>query len=122
MGYDVNVTVTSWVIPYLVGEAIGISGVQASTVGSSPLIDLVAIEGSLFSATWSMTVCVGSHCLTKTAVQWFPTVPTSIQFSQTNTFELAYVPAGPQHVTVTLSGNGMSSSGSTSVCVGSGGC
>ena len=122
--YNVRVSVTSWTVSALIVNEYGISAVNPSVDGQSTILDfgvLGGLSGPALQATYDMTVCVGSHCTSKSASVWFPTVPilNGGQLSVTNTFTIGYVPSGTYPVTATLQVGGSTvASGSSSICVG----
>jgi hypothetical protein len=126
--YDVTINVTSQEISLVVANYFSISGVQPA--GSSPaaILDLNAFGFSFgppaLNAQFEMTVCltnsVASHCTSKSANQWFPTVPfiNGATLTATNSFIVPSVPPGQYSIGVTLYQSGSSvASGSGSVTV-----
>lgn len=123
--FNVDVKVTSSEVPLVVATLFSINSVSGSTLGSATIVDWGGVGlgfawGSLQS-TFSMTVCVGNgHCSTKTASQWFPSLPNGqSSVSATNDFIIGYVPGGQAPISVTLTDNGQTvATGSGSMCVG----
>lgn len=127
-GWNVSVSVTSQEVSYLVQNYFSITSVSGSTTGPSTIIDWSAwLSTAPFAAeaTFTMTVCVdGSHCVSKSRSEWFPTVPflNGNTFQAQDSFTIGNVPAGQQSISVSLTQNGEQvASGSGSMCVG-GGC
>lgn len=128
VGYNVSVTVGFQEVSYIIQNYFSITSVQGQTNGAATLLDWGGWFAGLntgppaLEAQFSATVCVGgTHCSTKTASQWFPTVPfiNGASLSSSDTFNLAQVPGGTQQITVTLSQSGSQvASGSGSMCVG----
>jgi hypothetical protein len=126
--YDVKVSVGSWELSAIIVDDFGISSVNGQTTGQSSVVDLAALglAPPAITAVFKMTVCVGSACTSKSANQWFPSLPVinGGQLFVTNDFALGYVPAGDQPITVTLTQSGSTvATGSGTMCVGPGsGC
>lgn len=131
-GYsNATVTVDSYEVGVLVGAVFGITSVNGATTGPATVLDWAGLFAHTNSVTfgvtlaWTMTVCLDgpTHlCDTKSTTQWFGSVPfLGSQVTASNSFAFAYVPNGAYNVSVTLTGNGQSATGSGSFCVG-GGC
>lgn len=123
--YNVTVNVESYEVSAILVNVFGITSVQAHVAGQATLLDWGAtglgISGPALESQFVMTVCVGSHCTSKTRTEWFPTVPfvNGAQITASDSFTVGYVPAGSYSVTVTLTQSGSNvASGSTSVVVG----
>lgn len=123
--FNVNVQVTAQEIPLLIGSYFSISSVQGSVKGPATLIDWGAASFALpaLHATFTMTVCLnpGNHCTSKSASQWFTSIPVinGASVSATNTFTLGYIPSGQYSISVTLTQSGSTvATGSGSVTVG----
>lgn len=132
-GYsNATVTVGSYEVGVLVGAVFGITSVNGATTGPATILDwsgLFAHSNSVtfgVSLAWTMTVCLNGPtgvCDTKSTDQWFGSVPfIGSQVTASNSFSFAYLPDGNYSVSVTLTGNGQSATGSGSFCVGGGGC
>ena len=122
--YNVQVDVTAQEVSLIFVNVFSISSVQAHVTGSSTLLDwggLLGIGLPALSATFEMTVCLGAnHCTSKSATQWFPTIPiiNGASVSATTQFALGYIPAGQYSISVTLTQNGGTvATGSGSICV-----
>lgn len=123
--YNVEVTVDSWTVSAFVVNDYGISSVSPQVTGQSTILDagvLGGIGGPALEATFTMTVCVGSHCASKSAAEWFPTVPVlnGGHLTVSNSFNIGYVPTGTYTVTaqLTQSGNDVADGSSSGFVVG----
>jgi hypothetical protein len=129
--YNVEVEVQSYEISLILANDFGISSVQGNVQGQATVIDWgilgLGIGPPAISATFVMTVCVidSSHCASKSASQWFPTVPiiNGGKLTATDNFIIGYVPGQCQApITVQLTQNGADvADGSGTVDIG-GGC
>lgn len=123
--YNVQVEVDSWTVSAVFVNDFGISAVNPSVTGQSTILDVGVLGGlgaPALEATFQMTVCVGSHCASKSAAEWFPTVPilNGGHLTVSNTFNIGYVPKGTYTVTAQLTQNGadVADGSATNFCVG----
>jgi hypothetical protein len=126
--YDVQVSVTAGELALIFTTVFWIQSVNSHVTGQSTILDwggLLGIGPPALTATFTMTVCLGSsHCTSKSENQWFPSIPiiNGGSLTATTNFELGYIPAGNYPISVTLTQSGSSvATGSGSICVG-GGC
>ena len=128
-GYsNATVTVESYEVGVLVGAVFGINSVNGATTGPATVIDWSGLFAHTNSVTWgvtlawTMTVCVSgptSVCDTKSTTQWFGSVPfIGSQVTASNSFAFAYLNDGTYSISVTLTGNGQSATGTGSMTVG----
>lgn len=123
--YNVQVTVQSYEVSFIVANDYGISSVGSNVLGQSTVIDWNALGLQLPSlySIYTMTVCLnpGNHCASKGSSSWFPTVPfvNGQQIFATNQFTVGYVPSGNYSISVNLVSSGSTlASGTGSVSVG----
>ncbi|MDE1879522.1 MAG: hypothetical protein KGI89_03140 [Euryarchaeota archaeon] len=123
--YDATVVVQATDVALFVGTYFSVGIQSATTVGHSPILDwtILGLGFAWFAlhATYSMTVTVGGHSITKQEQGWFTSIPflNGQQASATDTFKLAYVPGGQQDISVSLSQNGqVVATASGTMCVG----
>lgn len=124
--YNVQVSVTSSELSLLIVSDYNIVSVNGQTTGQSAILDWSAfglgLTGPSLVSGFTMQVCVGqSHCASKSATVWFPTLPiiSGQSIEATDVFTIGYVPGGNQPISVSLTdGGNQVASGTGSLCVG----